>query len=105
MPAIFVSSADEQVHGAWHTLGRLRGVFVGEDQADFEQASLPERLLFAWDSAVPDLQIEDTLGVLLRPGVETEGVVLSPLLSVGRLALRSIARVTASILTSPPAGG
>lgn len=60
----------------------LRWVLIGEDHAQLEQASLPHRLLLAWNTALPNLQIKNTSRVALRLRIETKGMVSSPLLSL-----------------------
>lgn len=55
---------------------------VREDHAQLEQASLPHRLLLAWNTALPNLQIKNTGCVALRLCIETKRMVSSPLLSL-----------------------
>ena len=55
---------------------------VGESHDQLEQATLPDCVRLSGNATLPNLQIEHTLSVLLRPGVEAEGMVLAPLLAV-----------------------
>jgi len=62
----------EHGHGVVHTIGERHG--------HLEQTTLPNGLLLAGDAAFPDLQIENTLGVLLGSRIEPKGMVFPPLL-------------------------
>lgn len=81
---------------------------IWEDDAELEETPLPEGLVLAWDSALPDLEVEDALGVALWLGVESKWVVTAPLLSEVIVSLGSCQVVTKTVyrrLTSPPGGG
>ena len=49
---------------------------------NLEEAAFPDRLIFAGDTAIPGLEIEDASLALLRFGEEAEGMVFAPLLPV-----------------------
>jgi hypothetical protein len=59
---------------------------VGKGNRQLEEAALPDGLLLAGNSALPNLQVEDTEGILLGTRVEAEGVVFTPLLPAERMS-------------------
>lgn len=71
---------------------------VRENHGHLEEAVLPNRLLLARNAALPDLEVQHALRITLRPRVEAEGVVLSPLLPAQILGQRSRRRLGAHVL-------
>lgn len=55
----------------------------GECDFEFEEATLPYRLLLAWDAAIPPFEVHYALRVAHGLREEAEGVIASPLLPVG----------------------
>ena len=55
---------------------------VREDDIKLEETTFPEGLLFARNTALPLLQIEDALGVALWFSKESERVITAPLLAI-----------------------
>jgi hypothetical protein len=66
------------------TLRRLRRVLIRKRDIQLEQTALPQSLGLSRNTAFPTLQIKDTVGVSMRPGVEPKRVVSSPLFSLLR---------------------
>ena len=65
-----------------NSAARGAGRTVREDHAQLEEAAFPQRLLLAWNTAFPRLQIEDALRVALRLRIEAKRVISSPLLAL-----------------------
>ncbi len=80
--------AEGSESSTWHTIGKRHH--------QLEQASLPDSLLLARDAAFPRLEVQHSLGSLLGPGIEAEGVVLSPLLPGARKTGQHTCRETVS---------
>ena len=55
---------------------------VGKGDSEFEESSLPDRVMLAGNATLPDLEVQNTGSSLLRSGIEAEGVVFAPLLPV-----------------------
>lgn len=63
-------------------LGFRKILTIREDHTQLEEPALPEGLFLARDSALPGLEIQQTLCISLRLRIETKGVVSSPLLAL-----------------------
>lgn len=59
---------------------------IGERNRELEETTLPDRLLFSWDTTIPDLEIENTGRSLLGSSIEPERMVLPPLLAEDRVS-------------------
>jgi len=57
---------------------------IGKGNRKFEEATLPNGLLFAGNPAFPNLEIENTLCILLGAREESERVIFPPLLPIVR---------------------
>lgn len=66
------------------TKDRSRMLTIWENDAQLEQTSFPQCLVFARDTTLPVLQVEYALRVALRFCVEPERVVSAPLLPESR---------------------
>ena len=65
------------------TLGRLGGVLLRERDLELEEATLPERVLLAGNTAVPLLEVHHAVCAAHGLGEEAEGMFLSPLFPGG----------------------
>ena len=52
---------------------------IGEYDAEFEQSTLPKSLLLAWNTTLPDLEIQDALVVTYRFRIEPKRMITAPL--------------------------
>lgn len=81
---------------------------IWKDNAEFEETSLPKSLVLSWNTAFPDLKVEDALGIALWLSIESEWVVTAPLLSeliVNSSSSEVVLATDYGRLTSPPGGG
>jgi hypothetical protein len=54
---------------------------VGEDQQNFIEPTIPQRLLVGWKSTLPSHEILRSISFEFRLGVESKGMILSESLS------------------------
>jgi len=59
----------------------LKKLTVWKYHTQFEQSPLPQSLLLAWNAALPNLEVKDSLHITLGFGVETERMISAPLFS------------------------
>lgn len=58
----------------------LKKLTIWENDLKLEETTLPKGLIFAWDTALPHLEVEHTLCIALWLSIETEWVIAAPLL-------------------------
>jgi hypothetical protein len=64
------------------TLGWLCGILVGKCEIELEEAAFPDGLLSSWNANIPILEVNDAVELSVGFGIETEGMVFAPLLSL-----------------------